>query len=97
MATQVRVECINKNDRNSAHEKIEFIGGRNADGSRWRLSQVAAIAKIKDGTYAFYVERPAGHRVAVVVARSAYGHEYLKTAADGEHENNLLSLSECPV
>ena len=29
-------------------------------------------------------------------AFSRFGHKYLKTMADGEHPNNLLSLPECP-
>jgi len=33
--------------------------------------------------------------VDVVVAKSQYGHKYLKTVADGEQPNNLLSLPEC--
>jgi hypothetical protein len=93
---RVRIECINKTDRNSAHERIAFFGGRNADGTRWRLGQADAVAGVKSGKYSFYVERPAGHPVDVVVARSQFGHEYLKTVADGEHPNNLLALPECP-
>jgi hypothetical protein len=31
----------------------------------------------------------------VIVAISRYGHKYLKTVADGEQPNNLLSLYEC--
>jgi hypothetical protein len=96
MATRVRIDCINKTDRANAHERIASFGGKNGDGSRWRLSQAEAVAGVKNGTYAFYVERPAGHAVDVVIARSAYGHEYLKTVADGEHPNNLLALAECP-
>jgi hypothetical protein len=34
--------------------------------------------------------------VWVKVEVSRYGHKYLKTEADGEGENNLLSLPECP-
>ena len=97
MAARIRIECINKSDRTNAHERIVSIGGRNSDGTRWRMPEGNAIAKIKDGTYTFYVERPAGHAVNVIIARSAYGHEYLKTSADGEHPNNLLALSECPL
>jgi hypothetical protein len=29
-------------------------------------------------------------------AFSRFGNKYLKTEADGEQENNLLSLPECP-
>jgi Protein of unknown function (DUF3892) len=32
----------------------------------------------------------------LIIATSAYGHKYLKTQADGEHPDNLLSLPECP-
>jgi len=97
MAARIRIDCINKTDRNNPHERIASIGGRNADGTRWRMPESNAIAKMKDGTYTFYVERPTGHAVDVVIARSAYGHEYLKTIADGEHPNNLLALIECPI
>ena len=92
----IRIQCIRKTDRYSAHERISHIGGVNPDGRRWLLTQAEAIAGIKNGTYRFYVEQPAGHRVDVVVARSAYGHEYLKTVPDAEQPNNLLSLPECP-
>jgi len=96
MATRVQIQCINKTNRASAHERIAFFGGRNTDGSRWKLDQAAAVAGARSGTYSFYVARPAGHFVDVVVARSPSGNEYLKTEADGEHPNNLLSLPECP-
>jgi Protein of unknown function (DUF3892) len=96
VATSVRIECINKTDRQNPHERIRNVGGRNPDGKRWKLSQEEAIQGIEDGRWSFYVERPAGDRVAVVVAVSQYGHKYLKTVADGDQPNNLLSLPECP-
>lgn len=96
MATSVRITCINKTDRSDPHERIRRIGGVNPDGTGWRLSLDEAIRTSEDGTYAFYVERPAGDRVAVVVATSARGNKYLKTTADGEQPNNLLALPECP-
>lgn len=96
MAQSVRIECINKTDRFSPHERIRHIGGRNTDGTRWKLSQPDAICGIEDGRWSFYVERPFGDRVAVIVATSAAGNKYLKTVADGDQPNNLLSLPECP-
>jgi hypothetical protein len=96
MAQQVKVSCINKTDRFNPHERIRKIGGVNDDGSRWKLSQEDAIAGILERKWEFFVERPTGHRVLVIVAQTATGHKYLKTTADGEQPNNLLSLPECP-
>ena len=95
MASVHEVKCINKSDRYNPHERILSIGGLNPDGSRWKLSQEAAITGIEEGKWLFYVMKNA-KRVNVIVAISAYGHKYLKTVADGEHPNNLLSLPECP-
>lgn len=94
MAT--RIECIHKTNRSSPHERIRSIGGTNGTGRGWRVSQARAIERIESGKEAFYVERPAGDRVKVVVAVSADGNKYLKTEADGDEPNNLLSLPECP-
>ena len=96
MAQQKRISCIKKTDRQAAHERILAVGGVNPDGSRWKESQGDAVSSINTGRCSYYVERPVGHRVEVVVARSASGYEYLKTQADGEQPNNLLSLPECP-
>lgn len=95
MTMQVRIQCINKSDRYNPHERIINVGGINSDNTRWKLSQPKAIEGIENGTYSFYVLQN-GNRVNVIVAKSAYGHKYLKTVADGEHPNNLLSLPECP-
>lgn len=88
------VKCINKSDRYNPHERIRAIGGVNGDGTNWKLSQEAAIAGIEDGRWSFFVKAQ-GRPVQVVVAKSRFGHKYLKTEADGEQPNNLLSLYEC--
>jgi hypothetical protein len=95
MAITVQIKCVHKTRRISAHERITHVGGTKQDGSHWKLTQEAAIKVLKDGTWSLFVERPAGHRVAVTIARSAAGHEYLKTESDGEQPNNLLALPEC--
>lgn len=95
MATNVEIKCINKSDRMDPHERIRNVGGINPDGARWKLSQPDAIAGIETGKWSFYVIRN-GSIARVVVAVSRYGNKYLKTEADGEQPNNLLSLPECP-
>jgi hypothetical protein len=87
--------CVNKSNRDNAHERILNIGGRNTDGTSWKTSQADAIAGIESGKREFYVNR-GGSRVKVIVATSRYGNKYIKTESDGEQPNNLLSLPECP-
>lgn len=96
MPQDVQISCVNKSDRYNPHERIRFVGGLNADGTRWKLSEQDAMDGMVSGKWRFYVERPPAHRVYVVIASSAYGHRYLKTEADGEQPNNLLALPECP-
>ena len=95
MAQQVQISCINKSDRPNPHERIISVGGLNTDRTRWKLSQQQAISGIEDGRWQFYVSVN-GRSVWVEVALSRFGNKYLKTTADGEHPNNLLSLPECP-
>ncbi len=94
MAISYQISCINKTDRSSAHERIHSVGGVH-DGTRWKLTQEAAIAGIENGSWLFYVNRD-GYRADVIVSKSALGHKYLKTVADGVQPDNLLSLPECP-
>ena len=90
----LQVTCINKSDRDSPYERILRIGGGATALTSWRKTQQEAIAEIEAGTNHFYVNT-GGKSVRVVVAISQYGNKYLKTEADGERPNNLLSLPEC--
>jgi len=94
MPDRHEVTCINKGDRTNPHERITHIGGRNGDGTAWRLTQHEAIAGIENGKWSFYVSR-GGRSANVIVAVSRFGHKYLKTENDGEQPDNLLSLPEC--
>jgi len=90
-----QVKCINKADRYNPWERITHIGGTNGDGTRWKITQESAIDGIKTGKWRFWVAgKP--DSAWVIVRTSQYGHDYLTTEADGESQNNLLNLPECP-
>ena len=94
MADRHEVLCINKSDRMNPYERITHIGGRNSDGTVWKITQEAAITGIESGKWSFYVSR-GGRTVNVIVSVSKHGHKYLMTESDGEQPDNLLSLPEC--
>jgi hypothetical protein len=89
-----RIQCVKKTDRYNPWERITHIGGSNADGSRWFLTQPDAIARIESRKWTFFV-RAGGREAAVITRTSRFGHKYLTTEADGEQPDNLLSLPEC--
>lgn len=87
------VTCINKPNRESAHEHITHIGN---SASNWRLTRESAIERIEAKREKFYTIDPVtGHRAYLGVVREAGKKPYLRTFADGKWNNNLLSLAEC--
>ena len=89
-----QIKCINKSDRENPWERITHVGG--FTDKQWKITQSEAIQFIESGEWEFWVKPPTADSVWVVVSTSRFGNKYIKTSADGEHPNNLLSLPECP-
>lgn len=87
-----QIKCINKNPREDRYHSITHVGGYSSE--RWKVTKEAAIDMIERGEWAFYTVAN-GHRAEVVVA-TRDGRKYLKTTADYDTPDNLLSLPECP-
>lgn len=89
-----QIKCINKNPRLDPYHRITHVGGYT--DRQWKITLDDAIGMIERREWAFYVDRPLGDRVWVRVAVSRHGNKYLRTDADDDAPNNLLSLPECP-
>ena len=91
---EFQVTCINKPDRLSAHEHITHIGNT---ANRWRLTRESAIWRIENKREAFYtVNSTNGEKSYIGVIRPKDGKSpYLRCYANGQWNDNLLSLSEC--
>jgi hypothetical protein len=98
MAARVRIDCIVKDDRLNPYERIQRVGGPNAPDAnppRWNLPLDDAIRGIQGHQWDFYV-RVGPHEVGVIVAKSRLGSLFLRTTADYDTPDNLLSLPTCP-
>lgn len=89
-----RVLCKQLSNLHQPHNKIEFIGGLNSDGTRWKVTQSRAIEGIESGKWEFYVQH--NNIMVDIIVSSNDGEKYLKTKNDGIEPNNLLNLPECP-
>jgi len=90
-----QVTCITKPHPQSAHEHITHVGNPGA-GWKWPAEQV--IASIESDSNMFFVIDPyTGKRSDVGVVRLVGGRPNLRTHADGDWNNNLLSLNQCPL
>lgn len=95
MATRHKIGCINKDDRQDKYNRITHVGGAGGDGKRWKLTLDEAISGIEGGKWQFYTH-VGGHERDVVVVTPRIGRKYLRTTADQDTPDNLLSLPECP-
>ena len=88
----IEITCVTKPDRNSTEDRINNVGG-----SGWKWSAEDVVARIENGTNTFFVIDAARHRSNVGVVDPGNGRrKYLRTYADGDWNNNLLALPECP-
>jgi hypothetical protein len=91
----VQVTCITKPHPESRHEHITRVGNPRAD---WNWPRERVIASIEAKTNTFYVLDPrTGKRANIGVVRLAGHTPYLRTHADGDWNDNLLSLDQCPL
>jgi hypothetical protein len=88
-----RVTCTTKSSDN---ERIVALGCY-APGNAFFLgfTEAEVIARLESHSDSYYVERPDGHVADLIVAERER-RKYVKTVADGERPDNLLSLPHCP-
>ena len=94
MRLSVRVDCVTRTDRVSPHHRLRAIGGLDRNGDAWRLSEEAAITAIENEQASFYIERPKGRRIDLVVGQGL-GKTFLKAEIDHESPEALLELPDC--
>lgn len=91
----VQVTCIIKPHPLSPDEHISHLGNPRAG---WRWTREEVIRSIDAGTNTFFVLDPyTGRRSEVGVVRPAGRVPYVRTHADGDWNDNLLSLNQCPI
>lgn len=87
-----RVTCTTKHDK---HERILGLGCYTPTNVFLTFTEAQVIDRIENHGDTFYVERPTGHVIDLEVVTKHDGTKYVKTNADGERPNNLLSLPDC--
>ena len=92
MPQSAQIKCINKQPRNDPHHRSTHVGG--FTDRPWKITTDDAIGKIERREWEFYT-LVNGRRAEVIVA-SHFGRKYLRTTADWDTPDNLLSLPECP-
>lgn len=91
----LQITCIIKPHAQSPHEHITHVSGP-ALRRLWTREEV--ISSIDSKTHSFFVQDPrTGKRATVGVVRIAGRLPFIRTYADGQWNDNLLSLNQCPV
>jgi hypothetical protein len=91
----VQVTCITKPNSQSPHEHITHLGNP-AVGWKWTREEVIASIDAKANTFCV-IDPATGKRSDVGVVRPAGRPAHVRTYADGDWNNNLLSLNQCPL
>ena len=90
-----QISCITKPHPQSAHEHITHVGN---PARNWIWTREDVIRSIDAKSNTFYVLDPqTGKRSNVGVFRVTGHAPYIRTHADGDWNNNLLSLIQCPI
>lgn len=92
MASSAQIKCINKNPREDRYNSITHVGGYT--DRQWKITKEEAIRLIESREWTFYTLVGGHHRNVIIATRN--GRKYLKTEADYDTPDNLLSLPECP-
>ena len=88
----IQIKCINKNPREDIHHRITHVGGYT--DKPWKITLDEAIRYIETDEWNFFTHVNGYSRWVIVATRN--GRKYLKTEADQDTPDNLLSLPECP-
>ncbi|MES2178009.1 MAG: DUF3892 domain-containing protein [Gemmatimonadota bacterium] len=90
-----QITCISKPHPQSPHEHITHVGN---PAGNWIWTREAVVKSIDEKSNTFFVVDPnTGRRSNVGVVRPSGHAAYLRTYADGDWNNNLLSLNQCPL
>jgi len=92
MALVLKVKWVDLADHPDPYQRLRHIGG-NSRKFEWKHSHAQAIQSIEEELFCYYVEKDA--RVfKLEVGRTPNGTKFLKTQADGDQSQLLLSCIE---
>lgn len=92
----LEVKYVSRPGRRGPGSREALIGGCNADGTLWALSQAKAVALSHSGRYEFFASTK-GLRVRLDVKTNSQGNLVLQTHAGGPGTNRFLDLPEFPA
>lgn len=93
MAYRVRVQTVTKRSTDDLSDQITHLGG--AGAAHWKLPVEEVIRQIEANEREFYVQRPIGDEVDLIVVAGTDKRKYLMTHADLDEPDTLLNLPSC--